>query len=454
MRGPNFHRHHDQAFLGGPPARGASLGGRWRALLLLVSAGLVAQAHTSLAGGESASRIPLPTEASAQALVPLEQTALFGKSGIENRRPGPVADVEAIDVGLGPTGTPVSVRVTQRLTVSGLGDFSFRVPGPAQDVQALPDSQVQPGLRKGSVLWQGFSPGTKVLAATMDLFPGLEAARLPIRFRISATVDGKPLQPGRSASGRLVLSIRVSNVSAIPVQVSVADGDRAELAATLDAIHAALAHSRRPRPGLDDVPVDLAARGPVAVQGEEIEAPIRIEGELLFPTGTLVGPVVQGGSVSLDRAGTHIGFEQLLGGGEPLELALSVTGELANAPFPQLRATARTALPSPQSVTAPTGGRWTTALAKQPEALDPQRMVALVMETMWRVARLRQFDAYLGDPDPTGPARSTFLFGLAPPGREAIAGPATPAPNPLVIAGASLAAVALLFGLALAWAHS
>src|SRR5207244_4677075 len=105
-----------------------------------------------------------------------------------------VADDEVITVGFDAAGAPDSIQVDQRLTLMGLGDFEIRVPGPAMDVRALPGSAELPGLRKGAVLWQGFSSGTKLLAATMHLFPNLEAPRLPLRFSLSMTVGGAPLQ--------------------------------------------------------------------------------------------------------------------------------------------------------------------------------------------------------------------------------------------------------------------
>src|SRR5205807_3467218 len=65
-------------------------------------------------------RIHLPTVADGIAFAPNSQTILFGSGGIETKIPGPVQDAEAVSVGLDVDGTPVSVRVAQRLTVSGV----------------------------------------------------------------------------------------------------------------------------------------------------------------------------------------------------------------------------------------------------------------------------------------------------------------------------------------------
>ena len=167
--------------------------------------------------------VRLPTELDAMAFTPWAQTLLFDQwnpsntpssaanRGIETQLPGPVADQEQVNVGLHTDGSISQVVVSQRLILSGLGDFQFRVPGPARDVSALPGSATNPGLRKGSVLWQGFSSGREVLAAEVDLMPNLERDRLPLEFGIDMSVDGQTLEPGKKKSGPFQLNLRVSN---------------------------------------------------------------------------------------------------------------------------------------------------------------------------------------------------------------------------------------------------
>ena len=80
-------------------------------------------------------------------------------------------------------GRVVRVRVRQRLTLSGVGDYFFQVPAPVNDVRSLPGSEGEPGLRRGAVLWQGFSPGERVLAAELELDPQPAARALPLAVR-------------------------------------------------------------------------------------------------------------------------------------------------------------------------------------------------------------------------------------------------------------------------------
>jgi hypothetical protein len=83
-------------------------------------------------------------------------------------------------------------------------------------------------------------------------------------------------------------------------------------------------------------------------------------------------------------------------------------------------------------------------------------MTQLILETMWRVARLRQFDAYLGNPDPTGAARTSYRYVLAPPPPNASGGSAaTPSSGgPLGTAAAAAMLLLLLLGAVVLWSRS
>ena len=72
-------------------------------------------------------------------------------------------------VGIDATGKPITIAVVQRLTLHKLGDYSFAVPGPIADVEAAAGSASEPGLRHDAILWAGFSPGNKTLAARATL---------------------------------------------------------------------------------------------------------------------------------------------------------------------------------------------------------------------------------------------------------------------------------------------
>ena len=96
-------------------------------------------------------------------------------------RPPGVTNHQEVLTEVRESGAVTRVRIRQRLTLRGLGDFFFQITAPVSDVRALPDSQSQPGLRSGAVVWQGFSPGRRVLAAELELDPDAVASALPLR---------------------------------------------------------------------------------------------------------------------------------------------------------------------------------------------------------------------------------------------------------------------------------
>ncbi len=49
-------------------------------------------------------------------------------------------------------------------------------------VRAAPGSESAPGLRNASILWAGFDPGRKTLAASLTLDPAVASAALPLRI--------------------------------------------------------------------------------------------------------------------------------------------------------------------------------------------------------------------------------------------------------------------------------
>jgi hypothetical protein len=400
-------------------------------------------------------RVHLPTVADALPFAPGTELILNGAQGVETQLPGRVADEEHVRVDLQADGSVAAVEVTQRLTLSGLGDFSFKVAGPASDVQALPESANQPGLRRGAVLWQGFSPGEKVLAARMTLFPDQEAKRLPLRFDLAMAVGGAPLAPGARRTGPLELTLRVTNVSAVPIAMVDVPTDPAELAPVLDAIHASLARGERPAPGEGGIPGDVAATGTRDSRSEDVEAPFKVAGEIVFPAGSLIAPSVSGGRSSSEPDGLHVRFERLLGGGSPLVLSIRIHGRARGLGLPVFTATASPAPPRAAVVKPPTPAGWTAAVATDPGSFEGSTMLAEAMSALWRVARLGQFDAYLGNPDPFGTSTTTYAFRLAPraappPEVAAFGGPI----RPMGLITLALFLLLMLFGGALVWARS
>lgn len=399
----------------------------------------------------AATRVKLPTEADVIAFAPGAETILYGPRGIETLLPGPVDDDEVVRVAFAPDGTPVEVAVRQRLVVHGLGDFRFKVAGPAQTVEALPDSEAEPGLRKGSVLWQGFSSGTKVLASEMLLFPDQESARLPLRVSLEHTVDGAvPEEPG---NGRLSVRVVISNESADPVTLTSAMGEPAELASALDAIAGQLGQGNRPRPGSGGVPAELTVLAGERTVTRPVAASFHVNGRLTFESGTLEGAEVAGGKL-VDVAGPPlVFFDGFVGAGESRTFEVSLSGTARSLGRPIVDLVARPAPPPASSARPPGGGSWSELVASG-EVTDTRPLWNRIMNIAWNVAKLRQFDSYVGNPDPTGAAATVFQYRLAAP-EAAIPPPADlPSPRratPMLQASALLALLLLAFDGVLLW---
>ncbi len=415
----------------------------------------LAPATAARAGGDQTVRVKLPTEADAVAVGAGIERLLNGPKGIETRIPGPATDREEVRVSMGLDGSPVAVVDDQRLVLSGLGDFEFKIPGPASDVQALPGSDTEPGLRKGAVLWQGFSSGTKELGAEVTLLPDQEASRLPVQVRLSMTVDGRPLEPGRPASGHLQIRLVVENRSAVPIQVVDGGVDLVVAASTLDAIRADLERNARPKPGVGGVPVEVPVEQPVSVRTANLEAPMRISGRIELPARRKWD--INARHARQVGTGRHaaIEFSALLGGWKPLRKWVRVEASVRDLRLPDIAIDVGPAPPDPGPLgPATNAATWTEALRLDPGSVSGRDLLRDILDTMWMTARLRQYDAYLGNPDPLGPARTVYRFVLAPPQPPAAGAPAIPSGGPARVAAAVVVAMVLALGSLLVWSRS
>lgn len=427
------------------------MSGARRLLVAAAASALVAVSGPAL--GQGTTSVRLPTGRDAIALVPGADDILLGAGFEERQFPGRVADTEIVHVDLDTDGAVAAIQVTQRLTLSGLGDFSFRIPGPVANLEPLPEAQSAPGLRRGSVIWQGFSPGERVLGARMDLYPEVEAAHLPLRIELSLTVGGAPARPETLARGPFELRIRIENTTPIATRVTEADADPGAAAETLDAIAARLREGERPVPGRRGIPRRIPASGEAGTRTVEVEAPFEVRGDVDFPPGTITGLAVEGGRVK--GAGSGVAFGRRLGGGRALATEVRVTGTVRDLSLPGLVITAWPAPPAASTVAPPDGAATWIGAVRAGVAPGGRAMLARAMDALWHTARLRVFDAYLGSPDPRGPASTTYSFALNPPRPPVVV--ATPVPRTLGGFGIALAAaagLALLFAVGLLWAHA
>lgn len=381
------------------------------------------------------------------------QTILANLEGFLNRRvervlPGPVTDQEVVVVRSDPSGEPLTVRVDQRLMLRGLGDYFFRIPGPATRVEALPDSESSPGIRKGSILWQGFSPRHKLLAARALLVPEQEKARLPFKVTFEATVGGELFKADGSQSGAVRARIVIENVTTIPINLATAEVGRAPLAGALDAAFSALKRGERPIPGESGVPKLLVSAKKPDFALDQIQTAFDIDLSLKWPN-------VDDLRSTFGRVhGDEIRDEGIaIGGGGRSRIVLNVEGEARNADLPMLEVTGTPDAPPASTVRPPSGAR---SWAAVPEAqVSNDRMFRLLMQTMWRTALLVNYDAYLGNPDAKGASSTVYRYVLATP-QELVTAPAPEVPkaDPLTVGLAWVGLVLLIAAAVGAWSLS
>jgi hypothetical protein len=204
-------------------------------------------------------------------------------------------------VGVTRDGRVRSVVVDHTIDLAGIGDFSLEITGPATKVARLPRSDADPGLRNGSIIWEGFCPGRRTLRARMTVDTG--AVRLtPLPVTVSRTPSG----------------IRLTNATARLEPFDVGEVDPAALAAARAAATTSLERGEPPAPGTAQLPAALPTTGPRTTQTASVVVPLRI-------TGTFAGSRV-------DRVLTE----------EPLDIQVPPTSPIAF--------TAEPALPNPTAL--------------------------------------------------------------------------------------------------------
>jgi hypothetical protein len=260
-----------------------------------------------------------------------------------------VANRERVLVGLDADGTPNSVTVVQTSRLNRLGDYVFAIPAPVVSVLPGPGTGSQPGQRTNQILWQGFSPGQRVLSAQAELRLEESAPSLPLKVRV---------EPG---DGRT--SVIIENQTAAPVASFTGDVEPASLAQVLARIRTAIDRN------LFAEGLNVELRGGKTRTQVEIAAPLRVTG-----------------MVGSKR------FTALLDGVDRRAVRVTVPGS-----DPRVAFTARTA-PVPDDVTG-----------KQ----DARARLAGTIRLELTYARTRQFDQFLSSPDPTGHSSTTYVYRTA-----------------------------------------
>jgi hypothetical protein len=342
---------------------------------------------------------------------------------------------ERVVVGLDATGRPHRVRAVQRISLTGLGDYTFAVPAPVADVSPTPDSDSQPGLRAGQILWAGFSPGRKVLGSDALLRTRPAAALLPLRIGLASSV---------APSGALQVELTVANATGAQVQTFTAEAEALTAARALDLLRASAAR------GVPTTSRLVTVRGRVLPKTETVSAPFRVTGTLSFARGTLrIASAV--GATAVGR--NAVSFHGILGGGRAMTLRVAVAGTAMRAASPTLRVVATPLRNDP--LVRPPGQSWVAAVRNHRLKLSGRALLARAITLDLGYARARQYTTFLWNPDPTAASRTTYVFRT----ERVTSAAAPPAPAPAgghgvllivaVVAGGLLLAAALV----IVWAH-
>jgi hypothetical protein len=384
VQGPDEPVDHDPAGIG--------IRLRWAALAV-AGGGLVA------APSAAASLTALPSPFfPLRAVPPLRATA----GPTETRFPGSLSSTQEVRISVDTTGRPFRVVDVNRIALTRKGDYSFVVGAPVEDVRAAAGSGSEPGLRPGAVVWQGFSPGERSLAAAITLRTQAAASALPLRIEI----EGSQL--------RLV---NVTSASATTVDANVSAVD---VARALDAARTALeSGAPSPAPVVKATgaahDVRLVARIPLQVRGT-----VRYAGS----PARQVAAVVGADPLEISGAGDL----------KALELSVSV--------------------PEPASVLrAPGAGHWLD-LARSGQLPGGREATRLAVNRLLAAALAVQFQEFLANPDLNGVARTSYRYTLATrPKPAAVQSPENGRGWALAVAVA-LALVAATAGALVLWAHS
>ena len=306
-------------------------------------------------------------------------------------------------VGLEDDGSAASVVVTQRIVISRKGDFSFIIPAPAKSVSAAPGADAQPGLRDIGIVWQGFSAGHRVLAATATLSLTEAEAGLPLSVSVK--------QKGRDTA------VTLTNIASRPVIYS---SGSAPLREVVDALVQLRNLQRRAGQG--------AISGILDVNGTPA-------GQV---TTTATAPLSLSGTIAV-RGAKPVSVAAVLGNGRPTHATIVLPGRVS--PRVDLRVDLLPAL----------------EILPRPADLEAARNpLATLQASLARVALSWQFRRYLDSPDQLGPSSTTYVYRTLTRRPTVVPGGPGRASSDdtlAIVLGATLGGVALL-GLAVLWAYS
>jgi uncharacterized protein YaiE (UPF0345 family) len=320
----------------------------------------------------------------------------------ETRFPGRLSTNQAVLVSIDRSGEPFRVLVVNRISISGKGDYSFVIAAPVEDVRVVAGSASEPGLRSGAVVWQGFSPGQRLLAAAITLRTAAAASALPLRVEIQGP------------------KLRLVNTTSASATVVDAKVSAANLAGALDAARAAL------ELGIPAPAQVVDAAGAVREAQTIARIPVHVRGVIRFSKG-------------LPRTLEEIVGQrpvQIVGNGNVKTLELSVL------------------LPQPVSLLRPPGAHRWVGLARTGRLAGGRKTTRLAESRLLAAALARQFQEFLANPDPNGVARTVYRYVLAERPEAVVVEPSGHSSEWPVAVAVAFGLIAAAVGGLVLWAHS
>ena len=312
---------------------------------------------------------------------------------LPSRFVGHISASARVDAKLDKRGIPFAVEATQRLELRGKGDYLLFVPAPLRDVFPGRGTESDPGGRSDAVLWQGFSPGRRVLAARLVLEPRPAAAALPLRVRIEE-------RPG-------AVAVELKNVTGISVRSFAGNPYPRDVRRYLTGLRRYATSGGQP-------PNPYVAVAAVRPRTRRTLAPLRVTGELRV-SGTVV-PI----AMTLR--------------GAPGRIRVEVTG--SGRPALSLRV-------APLYPSVPTG-----------KGLEGPALLDAAADNALAVTRVRQYGEFIVNPALAGPSRTAYVFRTAERPRTSVTPPAEDeSASPLVPVLALLGAALGLGAAVVLWAH-
>lgn len=400
-------------------------------------AGVIAMLMTSPARADT---VDLPAPQADQ----LGGSELFGALGAGRDElpgylaPGPLRNDELVSVEVSGDGRVSRVSDRQQILLTGTGDYFVRESGPARAAVAVGGEA--PVLSLGDIVWQGFSPGSRQLAARIELDPEIESRHLPLRIGLSFTAGGRRtvLGPQRQLPSAGTLTLTVDNATGQPATLPTAtDAPARQLAAALDRLRAAANSPAARLPTTrTGIPPQLPVTGAGTRTGTQL-VPLQLHASLaVHPDGPAAGNQ-QDSTVRLDT------------------LLLRSTQVSLPVPGPGIVTLQLIAVPAldPAGLVPPhSAPSWAAWAGTDPPRAERRAALELLVQAAATGSRASAFSPYLGSQlEPRG--HTTFSYSLAT-ARTPGPAPVRLAPRPVPITLTVLGLLALLGAGVLCWRRS